>query len=84
VSETGKDASAAAHGETAAALDDTLVIERGPVPEHIRRALDGDEPGIPLSQRLLRLALGLLLLAILTAGIAIAAGLVPSPLHYLR
>jgi hypothetical protein len=54
------------------------------VPEHIRRALDGEDAPLPRGLIVLRVASALLLMALLAAGVASAAGLIPSPLALIR
>ena len=82
MSDNGRDATTAAHTETAATLGDTLVVDAVGVPDHIRRALDGDEAGL-LGRRLLRALTTLVLGALLIGGIAWAGGVIPSPLTFL-
>jgi len=82
MSDAGRDATAAADAQTAATLGDALIVDAVGVPDHIRRALDGEEAGV-LRHRLLRAAATLVLGALMAGGIAWAAGLVPSPLTLL-
>lgn len=74
---------AAAEGETAATAEAVREAPRVaplPVPDHIRRALDGQEAPLPRGLVALRVASALVLAGLLAAGVASAAGLIPSPL----
>lgn len=82
MSDIGRDATTAAHTETAATFGDTLAVDAVGVPDHIRRALDGDEAGL-LGRRLVRAFTTLVLSALMVGGIAWAGGLIPSPLTFL-
>ena len=82
MSETGTDATTTAHAEAAATLGESLAVDRGVVPEHIRRALD-DTTVFGPGHLVLRAFLGLVLTALLAGGLAWSAGLIPSPLSLL-
>jgi hypothetical protein len=69
---------------TAEAVRQAPRAEPRPVPEHIRRALDGEDAPLPRGLIVLRVASALLLMALLAAGVASAAGLIPSPLALIR
>jgi hypothetical protein len=83
VNENGMDATTTAHAETAAAVgDQTVAGDLGIVPEHLRRALE-DVPSVSWSERLLRVVSISVLAALLAAGAAWSAGVIPSPLSLL-
>jgi len=55
-------------------------VAPAPVPDHIRRALDGHDARLSRGVVVARAASAVVLAAILAGGVASAAGLIPSPL----
>jgi hypothetical protein len=72
-------AEVAAAGHETAATAEVAAAAPLPVPDHIRRALEGEDARLRRGVVVLRLASALVLAAVLAGGVASAAGLIPSP-----